>query len=339
MRQHKVTHITFIVFWLFTSFLFSACGRHDGRFRLEGHFKNLNQGEFYLYNLDQGTKDTIAVSDGSFVYERLVRDTLTLVMLFPNYSELPVFAMPNTSVKMEGDATHLRETTITGSDDNDLLTSFRMKTADMVPPDVQKQARAFIEEHPASIVSVYLLRRYFLQDAEPDYALIMQMATALHQAQPQNQPLSRLHLMLKQLENCSNKGPLPSFQAISTKGDTINNNTLKKKQANVIITWATWSYDSQNTLRQLKSIAKDHPQLGVMSICLDASPAEGLKLIERDSIVWPVVCDSMLWQSPLLSQLGIATLPANILIDHQGNIVARNISDRMLKDEIEKLLQ
>lgn len=337
MTRHCNTHTSAVVFGLFTSLLFFACSRHDGRFRLEGQFKNLNQGEFFLYSLDRGTKDTIAVNDGRFVYERLLRDTLTLVMLFPNYSELPVFALPNTSVKMEGDVTHLRETTITGSDENNLMTTFRTKTADMVPPDVKKEAQAFIDEHPASIVSVYLLRRYFLQDASPDYPLIMKMATALHEAQPQNQPLTRLHLMLGQLVNNRNEGPLPTFQAISTKGDTITNSSLKK-DANVIVAWATWSYESQGTLRQLKNLRKEHSNLAVMSICLDASPAEGLKLLERDSITWPNICDSMLWQSPLLGQLGICTLPANILTDQKGNIVARDINDRQLKEEIEKLL-
>ena len=337
MTRHCNTHTAAVVFWLFTSLLFFACARHDGRFRLEGQFKNLNQGEFFLYNLDRGTKDTIAVNDGRFVYERLLRDTLTLVMLFPNYSELPVFALPNTSVKMEGDVTHLRETTITGSDENNLMNTFRTKTADMVPPDVKKEAQAFIDEHPASIVSVYLLRRYFLQDASPDYPLIMKMATALHEAQPQNQPLTRLHLMLGQLVNNRSEGPLPAFQAISTKGDTITNSSLKK-DANVIVAWATWSYESQGTLRQLKNLRKEHSNLAVMSICLDASPAEGLKLLERDSINWPNICDSMLWQSPLLGQLGICTLPANILTAQKGNIVARDINDRQLKEEIEKLL-
>ena len=337
MTRHCNTHTAAVVFWLFTSLLFFACSRHDGRFRLEGQFKNLNQGEFFLYSLDRGTKDTIAVNDGRFVYERLLRDTLTLVMLFPNYSELPVFALPNTSVKMEGDVTHLRKTTITGSDENNLMTTFRTKTADMVPPDVKKEAQAFIDEHPASIVSVYLLRRYFLQDASPDYPLIMKMATALHEAQPQNQPLTRLHLMLGQLVNNRSEGPLPAFQAISTKGDTITNSSLKK-DANVIVAWATWSYESQGALRQLKNLRKEHSNLAVMSICLDASPAEGLKLLERDSINWPNICDSMLWQSPLLGQLGICTLPANILTDQKGNIVARDINDRQLKEEIEKLL-
>ncbi len=338
MRTHHIV-LPFIVFGFFTSFLFSSCSRNDNRFRLEGHFKNLNQGEFYLYSLEQGTKDTIAVNDGSFVFERHMRDTATLVLLFPNYSELPIFARPNISLKMEGDATHLRETEVVGSEENEAMTAFRIDTKDKMPPDVQKEARSFIEKNPTSPVSTYLLRRYFLQDYSPDYALALRLCDSLHRAQPQNQHLARLHNLLEGLKNKKDSGALPAFQAISTKGDTITNKTLKS-DVNVIMTWATWSYESQNAMRQLRSLSKNHPgRLSVVAICLDASPGEGKKLLERDSISWPIICDSLLWQSPVLAQLGISNLPSNILTDKRGNIVARDLPERDIKSRIESLLE
>ena len=147
-----------VVSCLFTIFL-TSCGRHSDRFHFEAQFKNLNQGEFYLYNPETGTKDTIPVNDGRFVYERQQKDTATLVILFPNYSEMPVFATPGASVKMTGDVSHLRETEIKGTKENDLMTAFRIKTNEMMPPEVQQEARQFITEHPASIVSNYPTRR------------------------------------------------------------------------------------------------------------------------------------------------------------------------------------
>jgi hypothetical protein len=75
-----------------------------------------------------------------------------------------------------------------------------------------------------------------------------------------------------------------------------------------------------------------------MAICLDASPSESKSLIERDSIVCPIVCDSLMWQSPLLATLGINDIPANILADKKGNIVARNLNKLTLKDSISAML-
>jgi len=339
MRQYTTLYpLPFIAFCLFTLFLLSACGGSSNRFRLEGQFKNLNQGEFVLYNLDQGTKDTIAVRDGRFVYDRPMSDTVTLVMLFPNYSELPIFACPGVEIEMEGDVSHLRETTIEGSAENDDMTAFRIKTNEMTPPEVQKQAQQFIKEHPTSTVSNYLLRRYFIQIPEPDYPLAQKLCAALHKAQPMNQQLARLNTLLESLKNNSKEGVLPPFSAVATNGDSVSNATLNK-DVNIISVWSSWSSESQGALRQLANLVEDHPkQIGVITISLDASPSESRIFLERDSITWPNVCDSMLWQSPLLAQLGIGTLPSNILVDKKGNIMGRNLTSNEMRMKVESVI-
>lgn len=339
MHTHTLKYLSLIAFCLFSSFLFNACSQSSSRFHLEGEFKNLNQGEFYLYNPDQGTKDTIAVNGGQFSYDRVIHDTITLVLLFPNYSELPVFAQPGAEVTMKGDVSHLRDTQVTGTEDNDAMTAFRTKTNEMMPPEVQKAAQQFINSHLTSPVSNYLLRRYFLQNANPDYALAHKLCEALHQAQPQNPQLARLHTLLESLKNHHADGQLPAFKAVDTKGDTITQKNLNA-EANVIAVWASWSFDSQNILRQLATLQKDHPRkISVVTISLDASPAEGKNFLEHDSITWPNICDSLMWQSPVLAQLGIGTLPSNILTDKKGKIVARDVSNVTLKEKIESLLK
>ncbi|MCR4603601.1 MAG: AhpC/TSA family protein [Prevotella sp.] len=331
-------HTGIIVLCLFTMLILTACGRTSGRFRLEGQFKNLNQGEFYLYDFEQGTKDTIAVNDGRFVYDRPLKDTITLLLLFPNYSELPIFAQPGAKVTIEGDVSHLRDTEVSGTPDNDEMTAFRLKTSEMMPPDVQKEARQYIEQHPASPISNYLLRHHILLSATPDYPLAGQLVDQLHEAQPQNAQLARLSILLAALRHNTAEGKLADFKAVDTKGDTITNKQLKG-EVNAIVAWAMWSYDSQNILRELRSLTKEYARrLSVVSISLDASPGESKNFLERDSIQWPNICDSMLWQSPLLTQLGIATLPANILVDNNGNIISRNLTTVELKEKIKELL-
>ena len=55
--------------------LLCACGETGTRFHLEGKFKNINQGEFYLCDFDNGTKDTISLRDGRFIYDTEMPDT------------------------------------------------------------------------------------------------------------------------------------------------------------------------------------------------------------------------------------------------------------------------
>ena len=319
--------------------LLSACGIPDDRFRLEGKFKNLNQGEFYIYSLEQSLKDTIGVRDGAFVYDIELADTTTFVLMFPNFSELPIFARPGAMVKMDGDVSHLKETTITGTEENEAMTAFRMATNELMPPEVKQRAEQFIADNPQSVVSLYLLRRYFINSVEPDYKKAYQLCSALLEAQPTYIPLVQLHQQLKPLVGLRSKGKLPQFSATDTKGNKVGNKQLDKK-VNVILTWASWSFESQNILRQLRKIEKKNSKdVSVISICLDATPAEGKTTLERDSIDWPNVCDGELWASPVIGQLALTFVPDNIVADKDGNILARSMNSADLKEKVEALLK
>ena len=72
----------------------TSCGVSSGHFKLEGKFLNMNQGEFYVYSTDGGIDgvDTIKVVGGRFSYEMPCTESHTLMIVFPNFSEQPIFA-------------------------------------------------------------------------------------------------------------------------------------------------------------------------------------------------------------------------------------------------------
>ena len=329
-------------FYLFTFFVFQlllSCGSPSDRFRLEGKFKNLNQGDFYIYSLEDGSKDTIHVQDGRFVYDIAMHDTTTLMLLFPNYSELPIFARPSAEVEMKGDASHLKETEVKGTEENEEMTGFRLRANQLMPPEVVKAAEEHIKEEPASPVSFYLMQRYFILNQQPDYAKADELCKLMLEATPNDIRLKRLQAELQQLKAGTNMKRVPSFSAKDTKGNNITNSDLQK-EVNVIYVWASWNYDSQNTGRQLRRKQKENPsRLAIMSICLDPSPKQGQPTLDRDSITWSNVCDGQMWNTPLLKKLGIATLPANIISDKSGKVLARNLSGVELSKKLDELLK
>ena len=205
-------------------------------------------------------------------------------------------------------------------------------------PEAEVEAEKFIKANPTSPVSFYLLQKCFLQSLTPDYAKAYTLCELLHKKQSQNQHVARLLTQLETLKTYATTGPLPLFQAISTDGDTVTESTMRS-DVNVIMVWTTWNYDSQSPMHSLSRLKKKYPhRFSVLSICLDASPSEGKGVLERDSVSWPNVCDSLMFQSPLLAQLGIATIPANIVTDKQGNIVARNLSSNDLQNKVKQML-
>lgn len=338
-RRMKRTGIGTIAFLLFLILTLGACSDSGRRFTLKGRFKNINQGEFYLIDLEHGTKDTLKVNEGRFAYETVLSDTAIMALVFPNFSELPVIAQPGGKVSMKGDVSHLKETKVTGTDENEMMTDFRMKTASMVPPDVKKEAEATIRKNPKSVIGRYLLRRHFLTGANPDYQKAYELSTLMKNAQPENIATLQLHKQLESIKNLKQKGKLPSFKATDTEGRTVDNKTLNA-DVNVVCLWATWNYTSQNILRTLKNLQKNHPgKISVISVCVDASDEEGQYAMKRDSLKFPKICDGNMWDMPIIKTLGLAYVPDNIVTDKNGNIIARSLDNNALKEKIEKQLK
>ena len=145
--------------WIFFVLILTSCGSRDGYFKLEGHFLKMNQGEFYLYSPDGIITgiDTLKLNGGRFSHEIPCATSGILMLVFPNFSEQPIFAEEGQSVSLDGDASHLKELKVKGTKANELLTKFRLQVSKVSPVEEQKHAATFIQENPASPVSLYLL--------------------------------------------------------------------------------------------------------------------------------------------------------------------------------------
>ena len=71
----------------------------------------------------------------------------------------------------------------------------------------------FIEDHPESLVSSYLLYKYFLQTTTPNYTLAKQLLALMLKEQPRNGFLVRMQQQVEGLANTEKKakGIYPLF--------------------------------------------------------------------------------------------------------------------------------
>lgn len=321
--------------------LLASCGAESGRFRIEGRLANMNQAEFYIYNMDGGSLrlDTIKVVDGRFIYETDLEHQGTFVILYPNFSDQVVFGESGAVVEMVGDASHLKDMEVTGTDDNDLMTAWRIQANNLTPPEVNKSAVEFIKEHPASIVSNYLLSRYLVLDDTPDYQQAEELSLLLQKEQPQNGRLLNLSKLLAGLKNYQEGKKLPDFSATDINGKRVSRESLNG-ELNVICLWATWNYDSQSILRKLNKLRRDYgSRLSLLSICLEPSAKDCRRFVERDSMRWSHVCDGRMWESPLVTKLGFSNMPGNLFVDRHGKIVAVDVKNKDIEEKVKSFLK
>ena len=320
--------------------LLAACGVDGKRFRVEGRFLNLNRGEFYVYStngLIDGI-DTVKLEGGRFTYDIPCEREGTLVMVFPNFSEQPIFAQPGKSVDIEGDASHLKELTVKGTKDNKLMNQFREAIVNASPPQVAKIAAMFAADNPTSLVSVYLVRRYFITTPTPNYKEAERLVKLLLAQQPKNGELNRMQTLISTLAKTSVGAPLPSFQARTTKGEKVSQQPYNKAAVAVFNVWSTTNMQSMEIQRMLKQKVRDSKgKLQVVSLCVDPILRECNDVLQRDSISWPNICDGAMFEGDVAKKLGIYTVPFNILLKN-GKIIARDLDNNQLKEQLDKLL-
>lgn len=334
-------NILLLLFTIHCSLVIISCGPDGDHFEMNGQFKGFKQGELYVYATDGPSQklDTIAIVNGSFEYSAVLDGPRTYIIVFPNFSELPVIGEPGKEVDIEGDASHLKEVEVTGTKENETLTAFRLQTSQMTPPEVTKAAEEFINTNPQALASIYILNKTFIQSQNPDYDKALQLATTITKASPENHAVAKLKKQLEGLKNYKKKGRLPKFTVTDIEGKKVSNADLSAK-VNVISTWATWNYDSQNAQRKLKQLERDHSsQLKFLSICIDADKKECRKSMDRDSISWHNICDGRMWETPILEQLGLYFVPDNIITDSNGKILAHSIATNKLDKKIKELLK
>lgn len=327
----KVCAIASLAIAVVMLLLLEGCSAGSDRFKMEGRFLHFNQGQLYVYSPDGGIDglDTINVKGGRFVYETTLRDPSTLVIVFPNYSEQPIFAEPGEAVTVKADASHLREMEVSGTKANKLMTDFRQLLAKNSPMDAPRLTAEFVKEHPESRVGLYLVSTYLVGNDTPDYASAIRLIDLMLKEQPRNGELVSLRNRLSKYQQVKVGNPLPAFKAMSTDGQTVTQRDFAKGNG-VVLVWATWSSEGMEQLRTLNELKKQDPTCQILTVCVDASRATCERVMRQAGISLPTVCDGRMLDCPLLAQLSLNYLPDNIIVE-KGVVKARTMSSADLR--------
>ena len=256
------------------------------------------------------------------------------MIVFPNFSEQPVFAEPGKSVDIKADASHLKQMTTTGTKDNELMSDFRQAVASASPPETVKMAETFIKDNPKSQVAIYLMNKYFVCSGNTEYVKKAKELLPLIN-QPDNGELVRMQRNIDMLLASCKGNMLPAFNATTTDGNPVSNATFRGKTT-IIFTWASWSFESENMMRRVNTVINNAGgSVAALGINVDASAKICSTVMKNESLTYPSVCDEQLFESKLLSKLGLHAVPDNIIVGPDGKVVARSVPI----DEIERYLR
>jgi hypothetical protein len=316
--------------------LLASCGADSHHFSLEGRFLKMNQGQFFVYSPDGAISgiDTIMVQGGRFAYEIPCESEGTIVIVLPNYSEIPVFVEPGKSVDLKADASHIKDIEVTGTDANDRMTKWRKNTSSQSPDGLMKQAEQFIRENPSSIISRWMLRKYFIVTAKPDLKKAKELVKLMSEKNEKEASIVRLSVGLENVP-LQVGDVLPAFTAKDIQGKDVQASQYRVGKT-IILVWATWDYDGISISRrvfrkieELKAQGKQVPK--VLGISIDASAVDAKRTVGNDSTAWSTICDGLMWESPVVKAIGTTKVPDNFVLEN-GKVKACHLgNDELLK--------
>ncbi len=138
---------------------------------------------------------------------------------------------------------------------------------------------------------------------------------------------------------------LEGTQAVDfTQNDTSNNPvTLSSFKGKYVLVdfWASWCGPCRHENPAVVTAfnAFKNKNFTILSVSLDQNKDKWKQAIEADSLTWTHVSDLKYWQNEVAQLYHINSIPANMLIDPNGKIIARNLRGEDLYQMLQKLFK
>ena len=327
--------------------ILSACGsKNTNSVHLSGEIKGLGNDTLYIYGTDKfyNRMDTLLVKDDKFS-ATLTTDTLASTWLqFSDGTEYPLYLDKGDNIKIKGSAAELTSLEITGNVPNEELTAFQKELKGLSTPSekaLEEKAEAFINNHPSSLVSIYLLEKYFVQKPQPDFALIKEMTANMTGGLKDRPYVDELLDLIQEEEKISIGKTIPYVNLPNAKGTQISRTSFKDKYL-LIHFWASWdplSMEANAALRRIYKKEEKNKLFALWGISLDIDRKEWEEAIKRDTLRWEQSCDFSGWNTAPIKQLAIQALPANLFLSPSGKIEGKNMSEEDIKKKLEEIEQ
>lgn len=123
-------------------------------------------------------------------------------------------------------------------------------------------------------------------------------------------------------------------------GEEVSLSDLAGKGVLLIDFWASWCGPCRNANPGVVALYNEFNEKGfeVFGVSLDRDKEEWLKAIEEDGLVWTQVWDAGETSSVSSDLYAVKYIPHTVLLDSDGKIVARNLSEEELKEKLNELL-
>ncbi|MDR0733683.1 MAG: AhpC/TSA family protein [Dysgonamonadaceae bacterium] len=305
----------------------------NGNLSVKGETAGVSSGKVYLQKFANKmffVIDSAQIVDGKFSFARNA-ELPELYGLTLDTAKTPylVFLDQHPATVKLDTANYYRNTAVTGSELQDLFVSYRKQRGVKIDE--------FIRNHPASLVSAYVLYRDYSYRLTADeiQSNIEHLSPSLRNT-PYVQALKEL-IKTRRLVDIGK--PAPDFTSFDPAGNPVQLSALLGKGYLLVDFWASWCAPCRKENPNVVKAYRKYKDKGfdILGVSLDKSREGWLKAIEKDSLTWTHASDLLYWNSKPAQLYGVRAIPANVLIDKNGIIVGWNLRGKDLDSVLEDL--
>jgi peroxiredoxin len=370
-----------IIILMFAMALMSC---NNSKVDITGRFVGSDAKMVYLEKtttLEQILIDSVQLAeDGSFALRvEEVSKTPTLYNIVFNGDRVPLLLAAGDDVQINAVGNILRNYTIEGSVESELLRAFNkeyvegvMKLNNMLSQyaatesdeqqvelakeytqlrnAIKRSQLRFIVEHKGNVAAVYALYQRLPNDqhlfnGDTDVIYYRTVAEGIEQSYPESPYLPILQSQIARMDaqlNLLSQMKVVSYPEVSMPDMYGNHHSLSSLGGKVVLLhfWSVAMGNANAMNADLKDIYNEYNSQGfeIYQVAIDTSKALWINAVQEQKLPWISVSDLLGEASPALGAYNVTKLPANFLIDRNGNIVGKNLAGEELVAQIKKLI-
>jgi thiol-disulfide isomerase/thioredoxin len=150
---------------------------------------------------------------------------------------------------------------------------------------------------------------------------------------------SQLTTIINQAKSQMLDVPAPEIVMADTTGKMLKLSNLKGKVV-LIDFWASWCGPCRRENPNVVKLYEEYKSKGfeVFSVSLDQDKERWIKAIKDDGLVWTNhVSDLKYWQNEAARLYQVSSIPRTILLDKEGNIIARDLRGPALEAKLKEV--
>jgi peroxiredoxin len=345
----------------------------DSTFTITGSISGIDTGKVIFVHrpVDNKVYDTVDVKKGAFQFAGKVPSTDGMVAYTcfidgkdDNRLEILV---ENAKINVTAKADSFDQAVISGSGSQDVFNAFKKQTADIdnsmaiiaktydLTKDrdtldhldrlydrydsiKQTYVPGFVKEHSNSIASAYIISRVVL--IRPRLTSVETVYLSLDSSVRETKLGKTIASVIEAIKKTEVGQIAPDFTMSDRDGKPVALSSLRGKYI-FLDFWASWCGPCRKENPNIvEAYSKFHsPKFDILGVSLDTKKDKWEEAIAKDKLTWNHVSDLKGWGNEAGKIYGIRSIPANLLLNKEGKILARNLYGNDLDKKLAEVLK